>query len=135
MIGSPTVMLTDLPKAASFSGINPWSWYMATTASYLPCAACPMSVSAGNGPTAGNPSASARSMPGLIAVRSSVPKSPPSPACGFRAAAAQGPLDRLFHIDGLGRAGLPGHLPRQKPTERLRERVEHRNDPVRRLEP
>ena len=50
-------------------------------------------------------------------------------------AAVQGPLDRLFHIDGLGRAGLPGHLPRQKPTERLRERVEHRNDPVRRLEP
>ena len=64
----------------------PWSWYITTTTSYWPAIACGNTESAGTGPVAAIPSARASSTAGPISASSSVPISPPSPACGLSAA-------------------------------------------------
>ena len=47
VMGKPVVRLIALSKASNFTGINPWSWYIATTASNLPSRAAMNTVSGG----------------------------------------------------------------------------------------
>jgi hypothetical protein len=99
MIGRPSVMLTPLSASqrpvagstlnpSSLTGICPWSWYMATTASYWPARSLTNTVSPGTGPTTSIPSATHRAMVGSLTSMSCRPNRPPSPACGFSAATA-----------------------------------------------
>ena len=83
-IGSPTVTFTALSHPRSFTGIRPWSWYMATTRSQSPAAAAMNTVSAGNGPCASIPVRRAASIAGPMMRCSSSPNMPFSPACGLR---------------------------------------------------
>src|SRR6185503_4158487 len=72
-----------------FAAINPWSWYMATTTPRSRRPRCfAKNVSAGYGPSAAMPFARAAAMAGRITRCSSSPKSPSSPACGFRPSTA-----------------------------------------------
>ena len=75
---------TALSQPSSFTGMSPWSWYIATTRSHFPAAASMKIVSPGNGPWTSMPVAFAMSIAGRITRISSSPKSPFSPACGLR---------------------------------------------------
>ena len=78
----------SISKPSSFTGMCPWSWYIATTASYWPARSFTNTVSPGTGPWMFRPSALALSITGVMTSISSRPNSPPSPACGFSAAMA-----------------------------------------------
>ena len=76
-IGRPSVMLTPLSasqvpvagltlKPSSFTGMCPWSWYIATTASYWPARSLTNTVSPGTGPTTSIPSATQRAIVGAL---------------------------------------------------------------------
>ena len=91
MIGKPRVMFTpdrsihlpvagSISKPSSFTGMCPWSWYMATTASYWPARSFTNTVSPGTGPCTSRPSALAFSITGVLTSMSWRPNRPPSPA-------------------------------------------------------
>ena len=77
-----------------FTGIRPWSWYIATTTSNSPTwrggswRARMKMVSGAQGPEASMPSAWAARMAGAMVSTSSLPNRPPSPACGLSPATA-----------------------------------------------
>ena len=75
-------------KPSSFTGMCPWSWYIATTASNCRARSLTNTVSPGTGPLTSIPSARHCSTTGVVISMSCRPNSPPSPACGFSAATA-----------------------------------------------
>ena len=98
IMGSPKVILTPLTDAhlpvagrsepATLIAMCPWSWYMATTASYWP-PAFTKTVSGGNRPFYfQNLWPSRLRWPGMISLISSSPNKPPSPAWGLSPATA-----------------------------------------------
>ena len=86
--GRPRVTLTPFSTPRYFTGIRPWSWYMAITTSNSP-ARCGVlrarmnTVSGAKGPCTSSPSPRAAAMAGAITSSSSRPNSPPSPAWGL----------------------------------------------------
>ena len=87
--GKPIVTFTPSSMPRYFTGIRPWSWYIAITASQCAKPRARMNtVSGGKGPVASIPSARASATAGAIVSISSRPNAPPSPACGFRPATA-----------------------------------------------
>ena len=98
MIGRPSVTLTACSKSSSLTGIMPWSWYMATTASNSPWMARRNSVSAGIGPTQLIPCSWASRIAGLMIRCSSSPNWPSSPACGFKRRHAD---PRVLHAEAV----------------------------------
>jgi hypothetical protein len=89
--GSPSVTFTPFSTPRYFTGIRPWSWYIATTTSNSPLAAWARAHEHGVGRerAAGVDALGARGLDGrrddleLLAA-----EQPPSPACGFRPATA-----------------------------------------------
>src|SRR5258705_420752 len=59
-MGRPSVTLTASPNPTSFIGMVAWSWYIATTASYVPAWALRTAVSAPMGPSTIAPSPAPR---------------------------------------------------------------------------
>ena len=86
--GRPPATVTPRSNPISFIAICPWSWYIVTTPWNSPRRAATNRVSAGSGPIASRPSARNRSTAGAMVSISSLPSSPPSPACGFSPATA-----------------------------------------------
>src|SRR5439155_21272588 len=82
--GRPRVTLAAPPMPPLFAGINPWSWYIATTIPRSRRFLClAKNVSAGEGPSTPMPRARAAPVLGSITRVSSSPESPPSPAAGL----------------------------------------------------
>ena len=72
-------------EAARFSTGRPWSWYIASTASWPASRSGRNAVSAGTGPVSRRPvGLQPRAAPGSMTSISSRPRWPPSPACGLR---------------------------------------------------
>jgi hypothetical protein len=87
--GSPSVTFTPFSTPRYFTGIRPWSWYIATTTSNSPRRAAHEDRVGREGTVRIEPgtACAARTAGAMVSI-SSRPNRPPSPACGFSPATA-----------------------------------------------